>query len=362
MNIGIIDADLIGRKKHNFPNLVCMKLSGFHKDNGNSTRLCTNWLEVPTFDKVYVSKVFTDTPVDEVFIDYPNVEKGGTGFFFEKAPALPDEIEHHMPDYHLYDEFIGFYGSHGGRDIKNGLCNYTDYSIGYLTRGCFRKCPFCVNKRYDRAFIASPLSEFYDESRPKICLLDDNFLSHPEWKRMLAELQDTGKPFQFKQGMDERLLTDEKCKMLFSSKYDGDFTFAFDNIEDYDLIVRKLELIRNHYSGTRIKFYVLTGFDRSGKYDESFWRQDIKDLMTRINLLANYHALPYVMKHMDYMKASLPVQSVYNTIRRWCNFVASFKKLSLRQEFCEHPLKGSEDGLKWFSENVGDELLDSRWK
>ena len=31
MNIAVIDADLIGRKRHRFPNLVCMKLSGYHK-------------------------------------------------------------------------------------------------------------------------------------------------------------------------------------------------------------------------------------------------------------------------------------------------------------------------------------------
>jgi len=362
MNIGIIDADLIGRTKHNFPNLVCMKLSGYHKEKGDDVTLCTNWIEVPTYDKVYVSKVFTDTPVDEMFIDYPNVEKGGTGFYFDKAPNLPDEVEHHMPDYHLYDTFIEFYGKNGGRCIKNGLVNYTDYSIGYLTRGCFRKCPFCVNQKYDHAFIASPLKEFYDPARKKICLLDDNFLSHPEWKRMLVELQDTGKPFLFKQGLDERLLTREKCESLFASKYDGDYTFAFDDIRDYDLIVRKLNLIREFYSGTQLKFYVLTGFDRAGRYDDAFWVQDIKDLMTRIKLLASYQALPYVMKHMDYLKAPKPIVATYNIIRRWANFVASFKKLSLAQEFSEHPMTGSDEGLEWFKKNVGEELLEVRWK
>ena len=31
-----------------------------------------------------------------------------TGFYFDKAPNLPDEIEHCMPDYHLYDEWISW--------------------------------------------------------------------------------------------------------------------------------------------------------------------------------------------------------------------------------------------------------------
>ena len=105
---------------------------------------------------------------------------------------------------------------------------YTDYSIGFLTRGCFRKCAFCVNKNYDRVCTHSPLLEFLDTARPKICLLDDNFFGSPRWKDLLLELQQTGKPFQFKQGLDERLLTDEKCALLFASKYDGDYIFAFD--------------------------------------------------------------------------------------------------------------------------------------
>ena len=58
---------------------------------------------------------------------------------------------------------------------------------------------------------------------PKICLLDDNFFGYAGWKESLDELQATGKPFQFKQGLDERLLTDEKCKALFGSRYDGDY-------------------------------------------------------------------------------------------------------------------------------------------
>ena len=34
MKIGIIDADLIGRKNHRFPNLVSMKLSAYYKNLG----------------------------------------------------------------------------------------------------------------------------------------------------------------------------------------------------------------------------------------------------------------------------------------------------------------------------------------
>lgn len=106
MNIAIIDADLIGRKKHRFPNLVCMKLSGYYKELGHQIILKTDYDGLEQFDKVFISKVFTDTPVEETILKLPNVEYGGTGFFYDKAPKLPEAIEHHMPDYHLYDAWV----------------------------------------------------------------------------------------------------------------------------------------------------------------------------------------------------------------------------------------------------------------
>ena len=42
MKIGIIDADLIGRSKHRFPNLACEKISGYWKDEVTSRKII-NW-------------------------------------------------------------------------------------------------------------------------------------------------------------------------------------------------------------------------------------------------------------------------------------------------------------------------------
>lgn len=115
MRIAIIDADLIGKKKHRFPNLACEKISGYYKDLGCDVELKLNYSNLGDYDKVYISKVFTDTycPINNQ--NKPlNVEIGGTGFYFDKAPNLPHEIEHHMPDYHLYDEWINSQLSEGG--------------------------------------------------------------------------------------------------------------------------------------------------------------------------------------------------------------------------------------------------------
>ena len=154
MKIGIIDADLIGRKKHRFPNLVCEKISGYWKEKGAEVYLLMDYNLPDFFDYVYIAKVFTDTPVPD-FInkligkkDNPNekVKIGGTGFYFDKAPNLPAEIEHHMPDYHLYDEWIKNEVSRACKEAeqKGKVFNkskfmtqfkeYTDYSIGFITR------------------------------------------------------------------------------------------------------------------------------------------------------------------------------------------------------------------------------------
>lgn len=348
MKIAIIDADLIGRKKHRFPNLACMKISSYHKKNNDEVTLKTDYNNLNLFDKIYLSKVFTDTEIpnepieksnknhktiiewyaNNTFLKHSNVSYGGTGFFYDKAPNLPDEIEHTMPDYHLYDKWISEKVAEGAK--LSEFKEYTDYSIGFLTRGCFRKCEFCVNKKYNKVNKHSQLSEFYDASRKKVCLLDDNFFGCSDWNPLLLELKATNKPFKFKQGMDERILTKEKCELLFSCKYDSDPYFAFDNIDDYQLIEEKLKILRQTTDKQCI-FYVLCGFDRKGKYDSDFWRKDIFDTFERIKLLMKYKCLPYIMRFEKYQES--PYRGMYINLARWCNQFSFFKKKSFR-EFC----------------------------
>ena len=254
MEIAIIDADLLGRKRHRFPNLCCLKLSGYHKARGDHVTLKLDYAGLDDFDRVYIAKVFTDTPIDQSILEKPNVIYGGTGFFYDNAAPLPDVVEHYMPDYHLYDEWVVMMPE---RETKF----YREYSIGYLTRGCFRHCAFCVNRRSNEVRLASPLSEFLEPSRKKICLLDDNVLGSSHWREILTELQETGKRFVFKQGLDVRLLDDEKAAILFASKYDGDFYFAFDDAADAPIIEEKLKLIRR-YTNANCRFYLFTGFNR----------------------------------------------------------------------------------------------------
>ena len=119
MKIGLIDVD-----GHNFPNLPLMKLSAWHKRQGDSVE----WYE-PLFsghlDRVYMSKVFTFTPDYPYYVNADEVIKGGTGYFYpDGGKPLESEIEHIYPDYGLY--------------------GITETAYGFLTRGCPRGCDFCI--------------------------------------------------------------------------------------------------------------------------------------------------------------------------------------------------------------------------
>ena len=89
MRIAIIDADLIGRKRHKFPNLVCMKLSGFYKEQGALVHLKLDYEDLQEYDKVFISKVFTDTPVPSEVLDLPNVTCNSSKVITNEPKKMP---------------------------------------------------------------------------------------------------------------------------------------------------------------------------------------------------------------------------------------------------------------------------------
>lgn len=51
-----------------------MKLSGFYKDKGYDVLLKTDYENISEYDQVFISKVFTDTLIDESILKFPNVK------------------------------------------------------------------------------------------------------------------------------------------------------------------------------------------------------------------------------------------------------------------------------------------------
>lgn len=321
LRIGIVDADLVDHGTRH-PNLALLKISSFCKAQGHSVELLLDYDNLGSYDAVFLSCVFSFTHVSEAILDLPNVYCGGTGIYADGGEDLPHDVEHSSPDYSLYDPYVKRELALGRR--RSALSDYLDYSIGFTTRGCFRKCSFCVNKKYDKVRFHAHVSEFYDPERPCIYLWDDNFLAFSRWREVLEELKATGRPFQFRQGLDIRLMTDEKARVLSRCRYHGDYIFAFDHVEDKELIEKKLAVWRTWTDkGTRL--YVLSAYDSQ---DE----RDVESVFIRIASLMKYDCLPYIMRYESYKGSRW--RSLYVNIARWCNQPQFFKKKSFR-EFCE---------------------------
>lgn len=356
--IGLIDNELCTRSNHSFPNLAIMKLSTYYKNKGCDVKLITfdeinpNTLFNSNFDVVFVSKVFKDTETPAFIDNLPNVVKGGSGFYYDLATPLHEDIEHCMPDYSLYDNIPS---------CKHDY--YKKYSIGFLTRGCIRQCPFCININSKKVEAHSKLSEFVDKKRPYLMLLDDNITAYKGFYETFEELNNLNIPFVFKQGMDFRLLNSKKMNILWNSNYLSAsknqsksarvFHFAFDDISDYNIIEKRLK--EYYYSkphAFKIFFYVLVGFDRNGKYDNKFFKQDIIDLFSRIKLLFKYNAYPYIMLHEHYKRN--PNSEIMRQTARLCNT----PMMITNKKFGEAVIQGKKHDVLEYLKKNDNEMLE----
>jgi hypothetical protein len=200
------------------------------------------------------------------------------------------------------------------------------------------------------------VSEFLDPTRKYISLWDDNILVFPQWEEVFNELQATGKEFEFKQGMDFRAMTERKAEVISTVNYHRDYLFAFDNIADKDLIVRKLEDMWLKYRHLRTRknktrFFVLVGFDREGRYDEAFWQKDMKEALERVRILADHDCLSYIMRY-DRCKDS-PYCWFYQALSMWCNQINIFCCKSIVQV---HEQKGRRR-----NDSKMEKMLEQKW-
>ncbi|MGM0409123.1 MAG: hypothetical protein ACQEQF_00055 [Bacillota bacterium] len=331
--IGLIDSDLLD-KGTRFPNLALMKISNYYKNKGYKIKLIDDYDKVDNYDKIFLSKVFTKTNIPIDFKNNKNIFYGGTGFNYDKKDFLADEIEHYKPDYNLYNNI----------DVDGKY--YKNHSIGFLTRFCFRQCEFCVNRNKTKVERWSSLEEFDDKKNKYFVFLDDNFLGYKNRVEIFNNIIDTGKPYEFKQGLDFRLINEEIIYLLNNSKSRGNFIFAFDNIEDREIIENKLKLWRK-YNNNRLRFYVLTAFDKNKKYDKEFWKNDIKNTFERIRILGENKSLPYIMRYKKYEDSLY--RGMYVNLASWCNQPSFFTKMTFRDYSRKKGgiLKSGRKGAAW---------------
>jgi hypothetical protein len=205
MKILLIDVD------SKIPNVALMKISAYHKELEDTVYLVRG--KKPSIldaDAVYISciykknKVFVDQIVNVIKSDIEfsgtpcAVDVGGSGYDLQKT--LPPEIENMKPDYSLYPD--------------------NDSSIGFASRGCFRKCGFCIVDQKEGAYKrAQHPSKWFDPKFKKITFLDNNILIDKEWFSEITDWCISQKlEVQFNQGLDIRLVDTEIAQKLFEIK------------------------------------------------------------------------------------------------------------------------------------------------
>lgn len=294
VKIGLYDVD-----SHNFPNLVLMKLSAYHKAQGDAVE----WADFfEHYDRVYVSKIFGNEYTSDVayYFNADEVIYGGTGYAIsiqsdmevyeqEKDASLPYEVEHIYPDYGLYPELT------------------KDKAYGFLTRGCSNNCGFCIvsQKEGCRSVKVADLSEFW-RGQKEVVLLDPNLLACDERIELLQQLIDSGVQVDFTQGLDARFVTREialllkeiKCKMIH---------FAFDIPENEEAIMRGLKNFVTYaeYDSKRRNCYVYVLTNYNTTFEEDY---------RRVQLIRECGLDPDIR---IYRKPTVP--QILKDLQRWCN-------------------------------------------
>lgn len=307
--IGLIDVD-----GHNYPNLPLMKISAWHKQQGDSVE----WYD-PMFsghmDKVYMSKVFSFTPDYQYFIDADEIVKGGSGYcitlvdgkeVFDKSKdiELPYEVEHIYPDYSIY--------------------GITDTAYGFLSRGCPRGCSFChVEAKEGRASRkVADLSEFWNGQK-NIVLCDPNILACRQWKDLLQQLIDSKAWVDINQGLDIRLMTPEKAEMIKQIRLKN-IHFAWDRYQDKEKILPKFKMFKEitQIDYRKLGVFVLCNFDTTLEQD-----------LERIYMLRDLGFRPYVML---YNKENIPKGHTLRKMQRWVNNRIIFSKCESLEDYLNY--------------------------
>ena len=308
MKIGLIDVD-----GHNFPNLALMRISAYHKAQGDEVEWW--WTDLIHYDIVYMSKIFSDAYSPDVPepMNADKVIKGGTGYaislqggaeVFDKSKHqnLPPEIEKMFPDYSIYPQF--------------------DFAISMTSRGCPRGCSFChvVAKEGRCSVKVADVKDFWNGQK-EIRILDPNITACKDKRDLMRQYRETDALLDFTQGLDIRCLNDADIDDINHMRL-RTLHFAWDNPND-----NLEQKFRDFAKGFRRKsnigmVYCLTNFEDVSE------EEHIERALHRIYVLREIGFDPYCM---IYNKPNAPQR--IKDLQRWCNNKIVFKKVKRFEDY-----------------------------
>ena len=297
MKIGLIDVD-----GHHFPNFALMRLSAWHKSRGDSVE----WADAlfgSGYDRIYKSKIFTFSP-DESNPWECEVVKGGTGYDI-KSRLAPEIEASTLMDYTLYPQYA--------------------YSIQFFSRGCIRRCPFClVHDKEGGIHPVEPVQLNPDGQHIEV--LDNNFFANPEWRSAIDYLLKASQKVNL-HGVDVRIMDEEQAYWLNRLRLYKSIHIAWD-LPQLDLRDRLKEMVK-HVKPYKITCYVLIGFNSTIEQD-----------LFRLNVLRELGITPFVIPFRDYGNERTPTR-YERDLARWANRMWLFKSSSFENYM---PRKGFKCG------------------
>ena len=263
LNVGLVNVDGL-----DFPNFALMKISAYHKQCGDSVK----WYSIyDKFDVVYKSKIFTYS--SDVSIFHDNILVGGTGY--NPKTELPSFIEGVLPDYSIYNDDVNFYG--------------------FLTRGCIRKCKWCIVPTKE-GFI-KPYSDIEEitQGRKRGILMDNNVLAIDYGIRQIEKIVKLGIRVDFNQGLDARLITCDVAKLLAKVKWIEYIRLSCDTDEQTEYVINAVEkLYKSGIPKYRMFAYVLV--------------TDVESANRRCEILRALGVKPFAQPYRDYTGTVITVE------------------------------------------------------
>ncbi len=269
-----------------YPPLPLMKMATWHKEHGNEVELIKGHNMFLKADTINITSLFTyewekvHQAVKFYKISNPNARINLGGVYASLMPkhaaesgarvhqGLVEQLEDCVPDYSFFPEW--------------------KESIVHASRGCVRKCEFCGVKDVEPKFtFRKTIKRFVVKEHEQVTFFDNNFLAIPTWADILQELIDIKKPVDFNQGLDIRLLKEEKAKMLARLEIKP-VRFAFDSIDYKDDFIKGIELANKYELGKKhyIMCYMLYNF-----HDKPI------DLVERLKICCDLGVRVYLMKY-----------------------------------------------------------------
>lgn len=252
------------------PNLALMKLSHWHKQNGDSVYLSKfarpTIRELKNYDIVYGSCIFKFSQKNLFVLRgwFPDAIIGGTGSdSFINVEEIIKESEYEHYDYSIYPDY--------------------PFSLGFTQRGCRLNCGFCVvPKKEGRPRSINTIQDIWRKNDTKcIVLLDNDFFGQAkdQWMERIREIIDGGFKVSFNQGINIRLIDDEAAYWISKIPYyDDQFKVrrlytAWDNLKDEKIFFDGVNrLIANGVSPKHLLVYMLVGYRKEETWEEIFYR------------------------------------------------------------------------------------------